>query len=240
MHTGYDSYTGKNLPLVTGLSLLTMAIVAGLGYGYAFPQIYIRDNAPATFTNLAANNALFICLVLSFLLIFLLDLLLCWLLYRLFRRTDRRMAIFMALTRLMYTGILGWAIIHLLMIPSHIADTTGAADIVMDHFESFLTIWSLGLLVFGLHLVLLGCLLTKTTAMPRLIGYIAVFAGLCYLVTNIATQYFPHYAEHSATVDLYLALPMALGELLPATWFLVKRERWNKLAGPRYVSPDMA
>lgn len=239
MHTGYDSYTNKNLPLVTGLFLLTMAILAGIGYGYAFPQIYIRDNAPATFANLAANNDLFICLVLSFLLIFLLDLLLCWLLYRLFRQTSRRLAILMSLTRLIYTAILGWAIIHLLMIPSHMADTTGATDIVMDHFERFLMIWSMGLIVFGLHLVLLGCLLVKTTAIPGFIGYITVFAGACYLFTNIAAQCFPHYAEHSATVDLYLALPMALGELLPAAWFLVKRERWNKLAGPRYVSPDM-
>lgn len=239
MNTTYGKYTDKKLPLLTGLSLLTMAIVAGIGYGYAFSQIYVRDNAPATFTNLTAHNYLFICFILSFLVIFLLDLLLCWLLYRLFQQVNRRPAIIMALARLVYTIILGWAIVHLLMIPSHIHATTTPTT-VMYHFNSFLTIWSLGLIVFGLHLVLLGCLLAKIPAILKLIGYMAVFAGLCYLLTNMAVLFLPGYGAYSSTVNMVLSLPMALGELLLASWLLVKRERWNKLPAPRYISPDMA
>lgn len=239
MNTGYNSYTDKKLPLVTGLSLLIMAIVAGIGYGFAFPQIYIRDNAPVTFTNLTNNNHLFICLIVCFLVIFLLDLLLCWSLYRLLQQVNNRLAIIMALTRLLYTIILGWAILHLLMIPSHMHEVT-APTAVMYRFNSFLTIWSLGLIVFGLHLVLLGCLLVKIPTIPKVISYMAVFAGLCYLLTNMVARFWPGYAAYSGTVDMALSLPMALGELLLATWLLVKRERWNKLPGPRYVSPDMA
>ncbi len=238
MNTGYNRYAGKKLPLVTGLSLLTMAILAGIGYGYAFPQIYIRDNAPATFTNLAANNHLFICFIVCFLVIFLLDLLLCWLLYRLFQQLNNRLAIIMAFTRLLYTIVLGWAIVHLLMISLHIHEAI-ASTAIMHRFESFLAIWSLGLIVFGLHLVLLGWLLVKTPAVPKLMAYMAFFAGLCYLLTNMAARLLPGYAAYSGTVDMVLSLPMALGELLLAGWLLVKRERWNKLPGPGYVSPDM-
>ena len=229
----------RKLPLFTGISLLTMAILAGIGYGYAFPQIYIRDNAPATFTNLAVNNDLFICFIVCFLVIFLLDLLLCWCLYWLFQQVNSSLAILMALARLVYSMVLGWAIVHLLIIAPFIPGHTEAAA-VMFHFESFLTIWSLGLIVFGVHLVLLGYLLIKTPAVPKLIGYMAVFAGLCYLLTNMAARFLPGYAAYSDTVDMVLSLPMALGELLLATWLLVKKERWNKLPGPGYVSPDMA
>lgn len=213
--------------------------MAGIGYGYAFPQIYIRDNTPATFTNLSANHHLFICLKVSFLVIFLLDLLLCWSLYRLFQQVNNRLAIIIALARLVYTLVLGRAIVHLFIIPSHMHEAI-ASTAVMYRFENFLTIWSFGLIIFGLHLVLLGCLLVTIPAVPKLISYMALFAGLCYLLTNMAARFLPGYTAYSATVDMALSLPMALGELLLAGWLLVKRERWNKLPGTRYISPDMA
>lgn len=224
-------YDLKSISLLTGYSLVLMAIVAGVGYGYAFSALYTKGNAFLSFTALEHNRSLLLVVIVSFVVIWLLDLLLCRWLYLLFTKTALRLARLMALLRAIYTVILGIAIAWLFVLQFHVQSETHTAELAMYYFEKFAATWSFGLIFFGLHLLLLGLLLLRTKLIPRVIGYTALLAGACYMITNMISQLWADYATYSNMVDTYLALPMAAGELLLAGWLIVKSNRWLELPG---------
>ena len=87
-------------------------------------------------------------------------------------------------------------------------------------FEDFETTWSVGLIVFGLHLFGLGLLGVKSGFTPNLIGALLILAGLSYLMgesAELAAYEFP------STVSLVLAIFMIAGELVFAIWIMGAR-----------------
>lgn len=56
----------------------------------------------------------------------------------------------------------------------------GAADV-----ERFETIWDAGLLVFGLHLVLVGAVLVRSVIAPSWLGGLVALAGLGYVIDTV-------------------------------------------------------
>ncbi|WP_214659002.1 DUF4386 domain-containing protein [Candidatus Formimonas warabiya] len=82
--------------------------------------------------------------------------------------------------------------------------------------------WAIGLVVFALHLFLLGYLVFKSGYIPKIIGVLLIIAALCYLATNSANLLLPSYENYKATIDTALSVPMAIGELSLALWLLFK------------------
>lgn len=82
---------------------------------------------------------------------------------------------------------------------------------------------NIALVFFGLHCLLVGCLILISTFLPRIIGALMVLAGLGWL-TFLA----PPVAR---SLSPYIMLPGAVGELSLTLWLLVKGvnvERWNE------------
>jgi hypothetical protein len=69
-------------------------------------------------------------------------------------------------------------------------------------------------------LIILGILLLKSQRVPKFVSLSAVFAGLCYWISNFAIIIVPDYHFYQTIVDNILAVPMALGELILAVWLL--------------------
>lgn len=85
---------------------------------------------------------------------------------------------------------------------------------------------NIGLVFFGLHCLLIGCLILKSTFLPRLVGALMVLAGLGWL-----TFLSPPVAK---SLSPYIMLPGALGELSLTVWLLLKGvnvQRWKEQAG---------
>lgn len=84
---------------------------------------------------------------------------------------------------------------------------------------------NIGLVFFGLHCLLIGYLILRSTFLPRIIGALMVFAGLgwlTFLSPPVAKSLYP-----------YVMLPGAIGELSLTLWLLVKGvdvQRWNEQA----------
>ena len=84
---------------------------------------------------------------------------------------------------------------------------------------------NIGLVFFGLHCLLIGYLILRSTFLPRIVGALMVFAGLGWL-----TFLSPPVAR---SLSPYIMLPGALGELSLTLWLLVKGvnvQRWNEQA----------
>ncbi len=88
--------------------------------------------------------------------------------------------------------------------------------------KGFNNIWSIGLVVFGCHLYVLGYLVFKSGYIPKIFGVLLIIASLCYIINNFANLLVNNYEKYKATVELFFSLPMIAGELGFGLWLLFK------------------
>ena len=102
-------------------------------------------------------------------------------------------------------------------------------SLALERIDTFTSIWDAGLVLFGLHLVLVGYLTYRSGFMPRILGVLVVIAGLGYLSDSIGQILIQSY-----TTDL--GLFTFLGELLLAIWLLVRAGHIATTASERSLS----
>lgn len=210
----------KKQGIIAGISLVIMAIVAGFSYGYVHNHL-VTDSPVTTFQNLIANKSLFFASLFGWSTIFITDIIVSISLYYFFREIATRISLITSLIRLIYTLILGYAItrlssiIPLLSSVTHPQDEEHAID-TFSFIQDFEKFWSLGLIVFGFHLIGLGYLSIKTKYVYNLIGYLLYLGGIGYILIHASRQF--HFFTNHVVGDMenILTLPMALSEILLA------------------------
>jgi hypothetical protein len=79
--------------------------------------------------------------------------------------------------------------------------------------------WTIGLAIFGLHLLLLGYLVFKLLGyIPKILGVLVIIAGLGYMIDSFGNLLSPTY-------DANIALFTFIGEVLLILWLLIKGAR---------------
>lgn len=222
------SISQRKSALIAGISLLLMAVVAGLSYGYLHGNLIVADDAQATLENLKTSTGLFYTEIFGWTIIFLLDAVVAWALFHFFAKTNRGLAFLSSFLRVIYTAVLGIAIYNLpkvlTLINKHFAQVNveGPATEVMNYLNSFEDIWSKGLILFGLHLMILGYLVFKADFVPKVWGVLLVIAGVSYTYLHGMHAFFPHMKEQLVMIESILSLPMIVGEVGFAIWLVVK------------------
>lgn len=212
----------RRAAIFSALSLLVMAVLAGIGIGYAFPQIYVAGDAAATRAHLLQTPGLFSLFFGCFLSIALLDLLLSFTLYRFFRQVNGGLSLSMGLLRLAYTGLLAVALYALSSVFMVEATSSENQVLIQQGIEQFLQSWSLSLIVFGAHLLLLGLVCLRAGFISRALAGLLLFAGLCYAGIHLCNQFIPDFGPVKEKLEMVLGLPMALGEIWLAMWLLLR------------------
>ncbi|GAB1511408.1 DUF4386 domain-containing protein [Actinophytocola sp. KF-1] len=184
--------------LIAGLGLLAMSVLAG----FANFGVVERVTGPQDTT-----TALFRVAVLALVLVVALDVLVAWALREFFAPVHHGVATLAAWFRLTYAAVFLVAI----------ADLFAAAGSphAMARIEAFRGVWDLGLVLFGVHLVLVGYLAHRSRNLPALLGVLVAVAGLGYVVDGVATVLVPGHAVHLAAVTF-------VGEVALMLWLLVK------------------
>lgn len=126
-----------------------------------------------------------------------------------------------ALLRVVYALVLGVAITQLMAVVQLVSEQAEVTSI-MNKLESFESLWSNGLIIFGLHLVGLGILSIVSTNISNIFGGLFLFAGLCYFGIHLAKATAPTYGDQISSVEIVLSLPMAIAELGFAFWLIFK------------------
>lgn len=212
----------RTLALTAGLSLLLMAVVAGFAYGYIFQNIYCANSSATTLEHLNKSGFLLKIFLYCFAIVILLDVMVSYLLYVFFKRDNQLLSLISSLFRLIYSVVLGIALSKVVLVLYQLADLAGNESMIMADFQSFTNIWSLGLILFGCHLFVLGILVFRSRETPDFLGVLLLLAAICYIVTNSANQLLPWYADYKTTIDAIVSVPMALGELSLALWLVLK------------------
>lgn len=218
--------TPRPLALLAGWSIVLMALLAGFAHGYVFSSLFVPGNAPVTVHQLRLSETLFRAGILAFWVVLLCDVVVSGALYLFLKPVHQRLTLWSTGLRLVYTAMLGAALMHLTAIVPLLYDQTPTAEVpgepILRLFGQFSLGWSAGLLVFGVHLLVLGVLVYRAEFVPPVWGWLLGLAGICYLSTNLANLLWDDYPTHKATVEGILSLPMIVGELGFGIWLLVR------------------
>lgn len=204
--------------VLIGISLIIMTIAAGIAYGYAFSTVNKGD--ATTLQHVLDNLQVLTIGNIAWSIIIITDLIVSIAVYYFLKPYHNRLAGLAAISRLVYTIILTVAFVHLLRI-----NDTLQLDAIMNHFNSFETIWTWGLILFGLHLVLIGMAHFSTKDLPNLLGILLIIAGLSYVLVDGLSVTVPDQTLLITTVNNILMLPMVVGELGFGLYVLYKAKK---------------
>lgn len=233
MNTVITEKTPQFYAKVIGFGLLLMALVAVFANFFVIERFIIPGDAAATVTNLTDNELLFRLAIASFVIVLVLDVIISWALYSLLKQVNKSFALLATLFRLTYTAIFTASIFNFLSVLQLINEASYLALLetnqlhaqVMLLIDAFRNGWLIGLVFFGVHLLLIGYLVFKSGFMPKLLGILVMLAGLGYLIDSFAKIILSNYSDFETMFVLIVAIPGAIGELALAVWLLVKGKK---------------
>lgn len=79
--------------------------------------------------------------------------------------------------------------------------------------------YAIGLVFFGFYCLIIGYVIYKSNIIPKILGILYAFSGLCYLINSFTMFLSKGFAN---PLFLYLAIPIFIGELSLSLWLLIK------------------
>jgi hypothetical protein len=177
--------TTRRAALVAGLGLLAVALLAGLGNFAAVRPAIAAGDAARTAAAIAGTAGAFRLGILGLLVAAALDVLVAWALRTLFAPVAADLATLAAWFRVGYAAVFVAAIGHLLGAVRAAEAPTATGPGALDEVVAFTDLWNLGLVLFGVHLVLLGVLAGRSGFAPRPVAVLVAVAGAGYLADGL-------------------------------------------------------
>lgn len=217
-----------------GITLRQAALIAGFCYlldpvSYAeftlYPKLVIPGHIDQTVANITAHGGAFVAMTLSYFLNFIEDIVIAWALYVLFAPVNRALSLLAALLRIVYAGLALAATLNLVVVYRLVKTPefsmlfgNGPLRAQVDLLiHSFRYEYAFVLIIFGLHLCLLGYLLFRsgyTGWVSKAIGVLLVIPGIGWIVYQLRFYLYP-----SANLDwLFYTF---FGELFFMLWLVI-------------------
>ncbi|MFN8482522.1 MAG: DUF4386 domain-containing protein [Anaerolineae bacterium] len=208
---------------ISGIGLLAMAALAILGT-LGTQSIVVAGDAIATAHNAATGEFLFRVGICAWLAVAILDVIVALALFVVLRPVNNALSLLGAWFRVAYAAVFVVAISNLLLA---IQVLTAPAQTMLA-LDAFKDTWTAGLVLFGVHLALVGYLVYVSRYIPRLLGVLLLIAAAGYLIANFGKILYPAYG---GALDAIIAVPAAIGEVAFAIWLLVRAARLGKSLG---------
>ncbi|MGD0737544.1 MAG: DUF4386 domain-containing protein [Terracidiphilus sp.] len=216
----------------SGITLRQAALTAGFAYllnpvSYAeaalFPKLVIPGNIEQTVQNISTHSGAFVAVIFCYFINFVGDIVIAWSLYFLLAPVNKSLSLLASLFQLVYTAIGFFAMLslvnafHLLTTPYYLTvfEPGPLHAQVQFQLNSFRTDWSMGFILFAIHLVLLGYLIFRSGYIPRIIGIILVIDGLGWIIDCLQPYLYP-------SAHLGFLFFTFLGELVFMLWLLIR------------------
>jgi hypothetical protein len=214
----------RQAALASGLGLLVLAVVAAIVNFAVLQKLIIPADAQTTAQNITAADGLFRLAVGGFFAVAILDVVVAWGLYFVFRPVSQSLSLLAALFRVVYATMLAIAVTNLLGASQLVSGADFLKAFGTDQLQAQMMVllgafqsgWDLALIVFGLHLCVLGVLVFRSGKTGlRVLGILVIAAGLGYLVDGCGKVLVPNY-------NLTIAMYTFVGEPLLMFWLLWK------------------
>ena len=209
-----DTRQLRTASVTAGLALALMTVVAPLSVFGAIDTLITPGDAAQTAQNIADSQSLFRWGIAGLILVVILDIVVAVALLTLFRPVNRSISIMAASFRIAYAAVYLVAIIQLVLALGLLGDPA----VAMRAIDAYNTIWLVGLVLFGVHLLLIGYLAYRSGYMAKVFGILLVVAGLGYIADGFGAVLVPGYA-------LDIGRFTFVGEVALIFWLLIKGRR---------------
>jgi hypothetical protein len=218
---------------MAGVFELLEALTSGFGQVIIPGMLIVSGNAAATAANILGHGLLFRLSLVAALIAVACHVAWTFLFYELFKPVDRRLSLFAAFFSLVGIAMQAFCILFqtapLVLLESGRSLSAFSVEQLQALALTFLKLnayaFYIYLVLFGFWCVLIGYLIFRSTFMPRIIGVLEAFAGLCWL-----SFLWPPLAHYFSPYNQVLA---GLAELSLMLWLLVKGvnvQRWKEQA----------
>jgi hypothetical protein len=214
-----------------GLTLRQAALVAGFAYllnpvtyaEYVYPKLVIPGNIGQTAQNISSHGGLFLAAMFCYLISFIGDVVIAWALYVLLVPVNRSLSLLTAWFQLVYAAVaLGGTlnlvtVFRLLNTPEYLT-FFGSSQLHAQVYllvNSFQYDWAISMVLFGIHLVMLGCLIYRSGYIPWILGILLVIDGLGRVTESLRPYLFPN-------AHLGFLVITFLGELFFMFWLVIR------------------
>ena len=201
-----------------GIALLLVALLAAFGEVVVVGRLLVDGDAAQTAANLAHSQTLVRLGIASLLVVAALDIVVAWALFTVFEPVSSRLSMLAAWFRLAYAAIFAVAIAQLVGMLRLLPHPKGLAAQVLAGVQAYEDIWAVGLVLFGVHLILLGVLAWRASYAPTILGILLVVAGLGYAVDGFGVVLVAGYGANVAAFTF-------VGEVVLIVWLLVRGRR---------------
>jgi hypothetical protein len=213
-------------PTLRQAAIITVfGYLLGLGVGFAsfsvLPRLFDTGSAAQTSQNILANQGLFVAAMFAFLLVFLGDVVAAWGLYYLLRRVSASISMLVSGVRVVFAtmglvAVFNLATAHRLLFNPTYLTSLGRNQLdaqVQVAIGAFHTEFSFSLIVFGVHLMMLGWLMFRSGYIPRWLGVVVAISGAGWSVLESGPYLLPG-------IDLNFLWITAAGELVLLVWLI--------------------
>jgi len=194
--------------------------------GYVPAAIVVSGDAAATARNILAHESLYRLGIAAHVIGLLTNIPLMVIFYELFKAVNRRLSLLVVCFLLVGTAIEGAYLLNqftpliLLQGGASVSELTAAQlQAQISTPLALLAIgYSLAQVFYVGYLLLTGYLIVRSTFLPRILGVLLAFGGVCYLFYSFAAFLSPEFAAHLVP---YIQAPSGIGELALCLWLLV-------------------
>ena len=216
----------QRLARATGLLYLVLAVL-GMFSPMVLESLVVPGDAQATADSILGSRWLFGSSLVTWLAIVVVDVAISVTFYLLLRPVSHTLSLLAAAFRLVYSAVLAAVVLSLFDAFWLLTGARGAAGLgeqqrqamALAALDTFSAGFLLALVLFGVHLLLLGFLLYRSRYLPRVFGALLVAAGVGYVADSLAGLLL---ADHGGLVSAVLLTPAVVGELGLTAWLLLR------------------
>jgi hypothetical protein len=183
------------------------------------PNLFVAGSAAQTAHNLAAHHGRFLFAIFAYYLNFFGDIVVAWGLYLLLRPVNASISMFVAWVRVAFAALGLAALLNLVTANRLVTKASDLAALGQAQLDAqvfvavgaFRSQFAFSLILFGVHLLLLGWLFWRSTYLPRWLGVILSLDGLGWILL-ITSRYLG--------VNLEFLFVTSFGELVLLAWLI--------------------
>ncbi len=214
----------KQLAKISGIAYL-MIFLAGFYANFAVLESLIdRTSESITTLNFINNHSQFGYGLVGFVVMLFFDLVLVWSLYGLTKSVSKKSSYLASLFRFIHALLFSMALFDLYLIYELIVKvdySLGLENKVAMLIQEFDTLWTVGLIFFGIHLIVLGYLAIKSPQIPKALGVLLLLGALGYITDGIAKLFMTNYSNFKDVFEMVVLIPSVISEFSLTVWLLI-------------------
>jgi hypothetical protein len=223
---------------IAGVLYLIIIVAAMFAELFVRGKLIVYTDAAATAANILAHEPLYRLAGVAMLITISCDTGVALLFYELFKPVGRSIALLAASFRIIMVAIIGGDLINhfaplVLLKGGQSLAALNAGQLqaqALVYQKLYEEVFTISLVYFGFHCLLIGYLIFRSTFLPRILGVAMAIAGACYVVNSVAVLVAPAFASH---LFPYILLEPFLAELSLTLWLIavgVNAQRWAEQA----------